>query len=70
MNKFKLNYLIDGAMLIMLLAIILSLFSRNFRNLHETSGYLLLILVGFHFLLHIKIFWNGIKNMFNIDKKI
>lgn len=70
MNKFKLNYLIDGAMLVAFLLIILSLLSRAFRELHQTFGYLLIILASLHFLLHAKMLWNGIKNLFSIKKNV
>jgi uncharacterized membrane protein YhaH (DUF805 family) len=68
MNKFKLNYLIDGVMLIAFLVTILSLLSRALRDLHQTSGYLLIILVGLHFLLHVKMLWNGVKNLFSVKR--
>ena len=55
----------DSAMVIAFVMTILSVFTKSFKSLHELSGYILLFLIALHFLLHVKMFWNWIKNVFS-----
>lgn len=64
MKQGKFNYFLNFLLLIIFIINIIAAFNRSWREIHETTGYLVIFLVFVHLLIHWRWIIAMTKNIF------